>query len=197
MRLPVGGDPLYSPRFLPEQRKRPTTVFPSATSSAISIRQSGKAERNVIKDRFMGLANSGVKSSSTTSRLPPFMASIRRRTMALFSADMILLPASWGAGEYTLAHSRSSDAGRYEVERLLIIGGLFVLAGLSRSVVGTSSGGGCGSTSPSCGRYSGGSPRRLWGCGRATAHLRVRAGVRSLRRHLHRAGVALGDHRRW
>src|ERR671912_1140610 len=96
MRLPVGGDPLYSPSFVPEHRKRPTTVFPSATSSAISICQSGKAERNVIKDRFMGLANSGVKSSSTTSRLPPFMASIRRRTMALFSADMILLPASWG-----------------------------------------------------------------------------------------------------
>ncbi len=49
--------------------------------------------------------------------------------MAFFSADTILRPA-WGAGEYTPAHSRSTDAGRCKVERWLIIGGLFVLAGL-------------------------------------------------------------------
>jgi drug/metabolite transporter superfamily protein YnfA len=42
------------------------------------------------------------------------------------------------------------------VERLLIIEGCSCWQGCVRSVVGTSSGGGCGSTSPSCGRYSGG-----------------------------------------
>jgi len=35
--------------------------------------------------------------------------------------------------------------------------------GFVRSVVGTSSGGGCGSTSPSCGRYSGGGVLAAYG----------------------------------
>lgn len=44
IRFPVGRSPKNSPRCVPEHRKRPTTVSPSATNSTISSRQSGKAE---------------------------------------------------------------------------------------------------------------------------------------------------------
>lgn len=46
-----------------------------------------------VKDRFVGLANFGTKSSSITSMSFALIASTMRRTIALFSPDTVLLHA--------------------------------------------------------------------------------------------------------
>ena len=57
------------------------------------------------------------------------------------------------------------------MERLLIIGGLFVLAGLCEIGGGYLVWGWMREHKPFIWALLGGSPRRLWGCGSATAHL--------------------------
>src|SRR5829696_6695953 len=135
IRLPVGVFPRNSPKCVPEQRKRPATVSPSATSSTISSRQSGKAERNSANNRFTLRAALGSNSSPTASASPPaLMASTRRRTMNLICSDTLLPPLSRVA---TLSRNDTQSNGRcLGVERLLIIGGLFVVAGLCEIVGG-------------------------------------------------------------
>ena len=78
---------------VPEQRNLAATLSPSATRSTISSRQWGKAARKLLNACRAGSASSGANRSSTSSSLPPLMASsTSRRTSALFSSDT--LPSS-------------------------------------------------------------------------------------------------------
>src|SRR3712207_3817674 len=121
IRLPVGVSPKNSPRCVPEQRKRPATVPPSATSSTISSRQSGKAERNSANKRFTLSAALGANSSPTASASPPAsMTSTSRLTMSLICSGTSPPPLG---GVATLCPNATQSNGRCtEVEPLLIIG---------------------------------------------------------------------------
>src|SRR4029434_5135986 len=72
---PVGGNPMNSPWKVPEQRNLAATLSPSATRSTISSRQSGKAARKLLNACRAGSASSGANRSSTSSSLPPLIAS--------------------------------------------------------------------------------------------------------------------------
>src|SRR5215216_5276320 len=130
MRLPVGASPKNTPLWVPEHLKRPATVFPSATSSTVSSCQSGKAERNSANSRFTRRAALGANSSSMIlSSAPTLMASIMCRTISLFCSGTLLPPFDGGIA--TLCPGVAQSNGRCDVvERLLVIGGLFVVAGL-------------------------------------------------------------------
>src|SRR5829696_4834870 len=142
-----GASPWNSPRCVPEHRKRPAMVSSFATSATISSRHSEKALRNSANKRFTLRAALGANNSSTATGSPPeLMVSTRRRTIDLIRSGMPGPPLGVAA---TLSRSDTRSNGRCSiVERLLIIVGLFVAAGLCEIGGGYLVWDGCATISP-------------------------------------------------
>src|SRR5262245_48987009 len=87
-RRPVGSRPSHGPRCVPEQRKCPTTVLPSAISATAVIWTSGNDARNGPTHALMSAATPGAYNSSAASKSPALMIrAIACTTVALFASS--------------------------------------------------------------------------------------------------------------
>src|SRR5215211_4528850 len=91
--LPVGGMPMYSPRWVARLLQRATTLSPSAIRSSMVLITSGKPRLKSAASCLAASASPAAKSSSAAPRSPVWFqsSSCSLRTTALFcSADIFV-----------------------------------------------------------------------------------------------------------